>query len=286
MSHGPWIASSFGDLQARYGNYALALVVAVAGIVIARTIKNILVRAVEAQKIDHAIGLRLGRVASFVIVLMGLLSALQVAGVKVTPLLGALGVGGLAVAIAAQEILSNFFAGVIIQVHRPFKVGDQIESLDHQGVVVDIDFRATRIKTFDGVDVHLPNAEVLRHPIGNQTRTRTRRSELSVGVAYDTDLQRAHDVMLLALQEVDTVLDKPVPQVRCEEFGDSSINFKVLYWHEATEKTELNARHDVALAVKSALDAAAIEIPFPQRVHWFPQGIGALPPAESGNDPV
>lgn len=265
---------ALGELQARYGNYALACLVAIVGVVIARVVGRVLTRAVDSRKADHALGVRLGRVASFLIILIGLLSALQVAGVKITPLLGALGVGGLAVAIAAQEILSNFFAGVIIQVHRPFKVGDQIESLDHSGVVVDIDFRTTRIKTFDGVDVHLPNAEVLRHPIGNYTRTRSRRSELAMGVAYDTDLQRAHDVMLLALQDVDSVLAKPEPQVRCDEFADSSIVFRVLFWHEATEREELNAKHHVALALKEALDDAAIEIPFPQRVHWFPQGTG------------
>ncbi|GAA3620440.1 hypothetical protein GCM10022199_26150 [Marihabitans asiaticum] len=227
--------------------------------------------ATRGESDRHAVR-QIGRLLSITLVLIGSLLALDVAGVRIGPMLGALGVGGIAVAIAAQDILQNFLAGLMIQVRRPFVIGDQIWTNDYEGTVVDVDLRATRLVTYDGLNVIIPNASVLREPIVNNTRTPLRRTTLAVGVRYDTDLELARYTLLTAVREVDGVSDRPSAEAFVEEFADSSINFALMYWHSADMATRWRVRTAVAIAVKKALDEAEIEIPFPQRVIWHGDG--------------
>ncbi|MDP5181693.1 mechanosensitive ion channel family protein [Blastococcus sp. BMG 814] len=259
-----------------------ALVVLVLGIVLAAVVRRGMVRAIDREGSRH-VGVVVGRFAGVVIAAVAAVYALDLLGVRIGPLVGALGVGGIAIAFAAQDILQNFIAGVLLQVRRPFRVGEQIGSGDHEGTVEDVNLRTTVLATYDGLVVYLPNAEVLKQPIVNYTRTPLSRTSLTVGLPYDADLERARQVLLTACLDTAEVQASPPPEVWVEEFADSSVNVAVRYWHPADIASRWRVRSAVAVSVKSALDAAGISIPFPQRVLWFPEGTGAGGPAGDGS---
>lgn len=213
-----------------------------------------------------------GRMLAFLIVAAGLVYALSSLEVRIGPLLGALGIGGLALAFALQDIIENFAAGVILQIRRPMRRGDQIFSNDYEGTVLEINLRSTILRTFDGEIVYLPNANVLKNPVINYTARGSRRTNLIVGVDYGADLEQAKSVILSALTKVDGVLDEPAAEAYVHEFGDNSVNLTVFFWHHPEIAELWRIRDAVAIAVKTALDKAGIAIPFPQRTLRFADG--------------
>ena len=246
-----------------------AVVVLVATLVLALAARAVMVRALDRGDSDRYAGRLLGRFLSVVVVAVGLVYALGAVGVRITPLLGALGVGGIALAFALQDVLQNFVAGVLLQVRRPFTIGHEVELGEYQGRVEDVNLRTVIITTYDGLTVYLPSSTVLKNPIVNYTRTPLSRTSLGVGVAYDTDLARAQQVLLEAAADAEGVAAQPGVEVWAEEFADSAIVFAVRYWHDAAIASRWRVRSAVALAVKAALDEAGITIPFPQRTLWL-----------------
>ena len=247
-----------------------SLAVFVGAVLLAMVLRRLLVRAIDREGSRH-IGRIAGRFLSVVVVAVGAVYALDLLGVRIGPLVGALGVGGIAFAFAAQDILQNLIAGVLLQIRHPFRVGEQIGSGDYEGVVEDVNLRTTVLATYDGLVVYLPNAEVLKNPIVNYTRTPFSRTSLTVGLAYDTDLERARTVLREACDRTEGVQASPPPEIWVEEFADSSINLAVRYWHAADIASRWRVRSAVAISVKSAIDAAGMTIPFPQRVLWLPE---------------
>jgi small-conductance mechanosensitive channel len=218
----------------------------------------------------------MGRVFASLVVAVGFVYTLQVLGVRLAPLLGALGIGGLALAFAAQSILENVFASVLLQSRRPFRLGDQIATNEIEGTVEDVNFRTVILRTYAGEKVLIPCSQVLNTPITNFTAKGTRRTTLDVGVAYGTDLGTAQQVLLRAAASVDGVQPQPAPEAWVEQFGESSIDFALRWWHAPDIATMWRVRSGVAMAVKAALDRAGMEIPFPQRT------LGFLPDARLG----
>lgn len=254
-----------------------AAVILAAAIVIARIVRTVLARVLNGGRTDSLLGDLVGRLVSYVVVSFGVVYGLDELGVAIGPLLGALGVVGLALAFAMQSVLENFVAGVLLQVRRPFERGDEIECLDHTGRVVAIDSRTMTLVTPDDETVRLPNAQVIAAPIVNLTRQGRRRTRLDVGVAYGTDLALATRVTTDAVTGVDGVLASPAPVVRAFGFGDSSIDLAVFFWHEPKIAAEWAVRHEAVLAIDAAYKRSGIEIPFPQRVVHLPQGDGGDP---------
>jgi small-conductance mechanosensitive channel len=254
----------------------LAAAVFVGTVLTALILRRLLVRVVDRGDADRSAGRLAGRSLSVLVVALGFVYALSILGVSIGPLVGALGVGGIALAFALQDILQNFVAGVLIQIRRPFRVRDQISSGDFEGTVIDVNLRTTELSTYDGLIVYLPNADVLKTPIVNFTRTPSSRTSLTVGLAYDTDLTRAVDVLITACGFAEGVLENPPPEVWVEEFGDSSINLAVRYWHAADIASRWRVRSAVAVSIKAALDEAGMVIPFPQRTLWFGPGSTTL----------
>ncbi len=263
------------------GRGAVVLVVTA---VLAVVLRAALVRLIDRGDADRHTGRLVGRFLSVLVVVVGVVYAVDLVGVRVGPLLGALGIGGIALAFAAQDILQNFVAGVLLQVRRPFRLGEQVRSGDYEGVVQDINLRTVVLTTYDGTTVYLPNSQVLSAPIVNYTRTPINRSEIAVGLAYDTDLDRAREVLLAACRAADGVVDRPEPEAWVEQFGESSIDVLVRYWHAADVASRWRARNAVALAVKRGLDAAGMTIPFPQRTLWFGPGGTSLQLRQADGD--
>ena len=249
--------------------WLVAAAIAVVGLIAARIVRSLVSRAAGGDDGPGAAAEAVGRVVGLALASFSLVYALGVVGVRLGPLVGALGIGGLALAFAGQSILANFLASVILQLRHPFRRGDQIAVADCEGTVDDINFRTVVLRTFDGQRVMVPCANVLATPIVNHTTLGRRRTTLSVSVAYDTDLDQATKVLREAVQHVDGVLDRPRPEVWVEEFGESGIAVVIRFWHAPDIATLWRVRSAVAVAAKRALDDAAISIPFPQRVLRF-----------------
>lgn len=239
--------------------------IVVVGGLIAWLARSLFVRLLK-DRAGTLVAKLIGRVAAFVVLALALVYALNQVGVSIGPLLGLLGLAGLALALALQDVLANFIAGVMISLKRPFRVGDQIGTADHEGTVEDVSLRVVTLRTFDGVEVFIPNSTVWDEPLRNFTSLGGRRTELAVGVGYATDLDEAQRVLLEAMKGVDGVRDEPAPAAFVHEFGDSSINFAVRFWHDPHVAEEWAVRDELARRIKRDLDRAGIEIPFPQIV--------------------
>jgi small conductance mechanosensitive channel len=244
-------------------------IIVLVALVAARILQALIERGATRADIDRPLVPLLARSVRNAVIFGGLLTAVAALDVQLGPLLGALGIGGLAVAFAAKTILENLFASILLRTRRPIRRGDQISTLDCDGTVEDINLRVVVLRTYDGERLFLPCLEVLGHPIVNHTVNGVRRTTLRVGVAYDTDLDRAAGVLEAAVRQADGVLDDPPVEVRVEQFGESSIDFALRYWHAPDNASLWRVRSDVARSVKRRLDEAGITIPFPQRTVGF-----------------
>jgi small conductance mechanosensitive channel len=256
-------------------DWIVAGAVLVVGIVAGTVLRWLVGRALGRGDSERAATVMVSRVVAWVAVTVALFWSLALLEVRIGPLFGAVGIGGVALAFAAQSIIANFLASIILQIRRPFRRGDQIETNDCEGTVEDVDFRVVRLRTFDGERVMVPCADVLSNPIVNLTTLGRRRTTLEVGVAYDADLEQTRDVLLAAVEGADGVLDRPPAEVWVKEFDDSAITLAVRFWHAPDIASLWRVRSHAAVAVKKALDGAGIEIPFPQRVLSFVTGGGA-----------
>lgn len=244
---------------------ALGVAVAVVGLVVAR----LLVRGAHSGLQRSGAGPiavnLLSRLTAYALYFLALLFGLSVAGVPVGSVLGALAVFGIAIGLAAQEVIGNFIAGLILLWRQPFVAGDQIISGDHEGTVETIDLRVTHLIDYDGELVLIPNHDVFTSPLTNLTRRGSRRSRVVVGVDYDDDHNEAREVLREAVRAVDGVYDDPPPQVLLCELGDSSVNFEIRYWTDPDIATVRAVQDRVLSDAKTALDDAGLTIPWPVR---------------------
>lgn len=247
----------------------IAITVLVASVILARFARRG-IRRLSAQvdlgspAVFHAAA----RISSWLIIFFGFVGAMRVLGIDFLPLMAGLGLAAVIAAVALRPFLENFAAGFTLQLQRPIEIGDHIAVAGVQGEVESLTARTVVIRTMDGTTVHLPNATVLESSIVNLTDRGQRRSEITVGLAYDTDLGAAVSIMAEALRNVPGVNPDPPPEAFIYEFGDSTINARVRFWHDPIIRAGWTVRHAVALAIKAALDTNDIEIAFPQRVLW------------------
>lgn len=250
-------------------DWALAAAILVAGILLGWLLRRLLALVLRRTTFRESVADRVvGRILHAITALVALVYALDVLGVRIGPLLGALGIGGIALALALQPTIQNLFSGLVLHAQRPLRIGDEIVTGEFQGRVVDITSRAVVVLTNSGETVTIPNSVVIDREIVNLVRHGTRRSIVTVGVAYDTDLARARDVLLAAVVGPDGVLHEPAPQVFAGDFADSSVQLDVLVWHAPGDAQRRAVRGTVVEAVHRALGEAGITIPFPQRTIW------------------
>jgi potassium-dependent mechanosensitive channel len=179
----------------------------------------------------------------------------------VTVLAGAFGVG---IGFGLQNIVNNFISGLILLYERPIQIGDTVEVGSLTGEVKRIGIRSSTLRTFQGAEVIVPNANLIAEQVVNWTLSdRQRRIELPVGVAYGTDPQRVLAILLDVAKASSEVLEDPPPLALFRGFGDSALNFELRVWTGLATYLEVHSR--IAIAVNAALREAAIEIPFPQR---------------------
>ncbi len=253
-------------------NIVIALVVLVVAWFIARFASNLAEKTLDRFSKNRQIN-NLATTATRIAILGGgLFAALAVLGLNgvVASLLAGVGVVGIALGFAFQDIASNFMSSVLLAVSRPYKVGDLIRTTDFFGIVERTDLRTTHIRTLDGELVLIPNKDVYNNPLTNLTETPDRRVEIAVGVGYDDDLRTAKEACTTALENLEMRnADKPV-QIFFTGFGGSSIDFEARFWVQVSGQAEfLNARSEAIIAIKEAIDEAGLNIPFPIRTLDF-----------------
>jgi len=204
----------------------------------------------------------LEKVVFYGIVVLGVIASLAPLGLSLTGLIVTGGILGIIIGFAAQTTISNFLAGILLFIDRPFKVGDPVSIGSASGVVTEISILSTKVRTWDGYVVRMPNQDVFTATISNYSRNVARRITIQVGIAYGSDIAKAKEAIMKALEEHPYVLVKPAPDVFVDSFGDSAIILNVRAW--APNKVWFATRMELPDIIKKALDEAGIEIPFPQ----------------------
>ena len=190
-------------------------------------------------------------------------------GLDLGDIIATLGIGSVAIGFAFQDIVKNFLAGIILLVEEPFRIGDEVEINDYQGKIENISIRTTQIRTYQGEKVLLPNATVFTNAVKVNTAYDTRRTDLGVGVDYNTPLSEAADILNRTIRRVEGVVDNPSPEIDLVNFGDSSIDFVVRYWSDPKQKEVRHVQTRAIIAIKKAFDEADINIPYPIRTLYY-----------------
>jgi len=218
------------------------------------------------------IALVFGRLAGWVILTLGVLVALTVVFPTLTAasLFGALGVSGVAIGFAFKDIFQNLLAGLLILITRPFRIGDQIVSGEHEGTVEDIQVRATLLRTYDNRRVVIPNSELYTNRVIVNTAYDRRRLAVTVGIGYGDDIAQAKRIILDTLAGVEEIRRDPAPTVLVRELADFSVNLEVRYWIDPPIRREVVESQDRVLeSLKPALIAAGIDLPLPTQQVLF-----------------
>lgn len=254
---------------------AAAVAVVVASSFAARWVEKLVLSVLERMTDNQPISHLLAKIASVATRIVGLFIALGLLQLDktVTSLLAGVGVIGLALGFAFQDIAANFMSGIFMAIKRPFEPGDLVEVAGRKAVVESVDLRATVVTTLDGLWIQVPNKDVFQNPIINYTKTSSRRMDLAVGVGYGDDLVKAREVAIEAVQGVPGRDPDRDVELFYDGFGDSSINFELRVWLESSSQSDYRrARSEAVIAIKQAFDRANITIPFPIRTLDFGAG--------------
>ena len=210
-------------------------------------------------------------IANYVMVLIGLLIGASILGVglsNLTLIVSALGVG---IGFGLQNVVNNFVSGFILIFERSVQIGDTIQLGDLQGKIVHIGLRASQLRTFSGSEVIIPNGDLISNRLTNWTMSdRRRRYDVAIGVAYDSDQKRVHEVLRRIVERDTEILKDPKPAVVLEGFGDSALNYRLYFWVDDID-TGVDAVDRINTEIVRVFAEERIEIPFPQRdVHLRP----------------
>lgn len=266
------LTETFQNAVLSLPNIIAAVVTFVVMLLVAGLAAKAVQRASQRRGIRTEPTLLLSRATRWVIIAIGIVWALEQINFNVTGFVAALGILGFTIGFAMQDISKNFVAGILLLWQQPFNIEDVISVAGYTGKVTDVSIRATELRTFDGLQVLIPNAEVYTSPITNFTKVSVRRIELRIGVSYATDLEQATRVALEAVSALPDVLgDDLAPSVVFDKFGDSSMDFALYYWINTAVTSFPLAQDQGVKAVKTAFDREGIEIPFPVRTMIMPQ---------------
>ncbi len=250
----------------------IAIVVYLAFHFSARGVRRVIAHFTESRRKHRNVGLVLGRLAEGGIMFLGVLVALVIAIPSFQPaqLIQLLGISGVAIGFAFRDILQNFLAGILILLTEPFRIGDQIVVNSFEGTVEEIQTRATTIRTYDGRRVVIPNSNLFTESVIVNTAFENRRLQYDIGIGYGDDIAHAQDVIRKALTTVHGVMTDPPPEALVVDLAGSSVNIRARWWVDPPRRADVVASIDDALrAIKAALVAEGIDLPFPTRQILF-----------------
>ena len=264
------IWSAIKGFGATYGLRIVgALVIFIIGRWVAKGIAKLVKRLMSKGDVDPMLVGFVRNLVYFLILVFVILAALSNLGIQTTSFVAILGAAGLAVALSLQGMLSNFGAGVLLIVFKPFRVGDFVEAGGTMGIVEKVSIFNTWLRTPDNKQVIAPNSGVIGGNITNYSAKDTRRVDLVFGVSYEDDMRRVKEEIWSILNADERVLKDPAPTVAVLSLGDSSVDFAVRPWVKTTDYWSVY--FDLNERIKARFDEKGITIPFPQRdVHMFP----------------
>ncbi len=245
---------------------ALAILLFTILFFVANQSKRIVNNNLTKRMDDPLLARFLARMVKTAIVIIALLIVMRIVGLTdvAAGLLTGASVSAIVVGFAFKDIGENLLAGIMLAFNRPFRVGDTVELDGHTGTVVALDMRVTRIKTFDGKDVYIPNASVIKNPVVNFTIDGFLRQEFDIGLDYGEDVSKAKSIILDTLQNINGLLKKDkAPNVIIGSLGTSTLNLTVQYWLDTFDKNVSGAQVKVEAVSKviKALDDAGFYLP-------------------------
>ncbi|MEJ2160038.1 MAG: mechanosensitive ion channel [Chromatiales bacterium] len=267
----PWLQ----ELGLTWGLIVLkAVAIFFFGRIAAKVISNLIDRIMKRANMDDMLRKFLRNIVFAVLMIFVVIATISSVGIQTASLVAVLGAAGLAIGLALQGSLSNFAAGVLMIIFRPYKLGDYVCVADTEGFVEEVDVFTTTLRMPDKTKIIIPNGQIMDGKIVNYMDADTRRLDMEVGIGYHDDIDQAKQVLMDAITASEYVLDDPVPKVTVSSLGDSSVNIAMRPWVKAEDY--MRASHDVTERIKKALDRAGISIPFPQRdVHMYTHGPSA-----------
>lgn len=235
---------------------------------LSKVFKKVVIKLLGKQRNHQNLIKVFQRVGAALIFFIGFMIAMVVAIPGFTPakLIGALGIGSVAIGFAFKDIFQNLLSGILLLLSEPFRIGDQIVSGSFEGTVEDIKIRATTIRTYDGRQVVIPNSDLYTSALTVNTAYKQRRLQLAVGIGYADDIEQAKAQIIQALTRANTVSTLAAPSVIATNLGDSTVDLIVRWFIEdGTQANKVASIDQVLIEVKKALDSAGIDMPFPVR---------------------
>ena len=242
-----------------------AIIIFLVTLYVAKLAFRLVGATLERRQVDPELKLLFARIAQISVIILGTIWSLSAVDFNVTAFVAGLGIAGFTIGFALKDIAENFVAGILLLLQQPFDIGDAVEAGGYSGTVKSIEIRSTTLQTWDGLPVLIPNAQIYSNPITNFSKVSQRRINLDVGVAYDTDLQKADDIMLEVVKRLPGIKDDPAPFVVFNQFADSAINATLYFWIDVSEAGYFGSLDAVVKGIKEAFEREGIEIPFPIR---------------------
>ena len=266
------LSAWYDEIVLQTPNIILALLVVIAFYWISRIVRPWLYRIVRRFVKQESIRDLIVTSFSLLIISFGFLIALSVLNLDtfLKSLLAGAGVAGLAVGLALQTTLSNTFSGITLALKDNINIGDWVETNGYTGRVIEINLRNTKIREADNNIIVIPNKNVLENPFKNHSLTNRIKVTIKCGVTYKADLEHVKEIVTTTITTLFPPAETEIIDFHYLEFGDSSINFQVRFWVDATEQlAALEAKSKAIIAVKKVLDENGIEIPFPIRTVYM-----------------
>lgn len=236
------------------------LLMLIIGIPVIKLVLKIISRLIK-DKLSLQSEVLIGRTVKYVLYLILLVMVLNEFGFKISALLGAAGIFGVAIGFASQTSVSNIISGIFLISEKPFMIGDVVEVAGNLGSIESIDLLSIKLKTFDGRYVRIPNETMIKNDVTNLTRFDIRRAQFVVGVAYKEDVRKVLEILKDIAENMPDALKDPAPLIQLDGFGDSSIDINFGVWTATSNVIDMKTQ--LMLAVKERFDKEGIEIPFP-----------------------
>ncbi len=242
------------------------LLIVVVSFVLGGIASRAVTRVLASREVAHGARFALAKIARYVVVLVGTAIAVMSVGIRLEALLAASTVVLVGIGFGLQNIAQNFVSGLILLIERPVTRGDFVQIGQAFGSIVDVGLRATHVVTRDEVTIIVPNSELITGQVINHSVPTTNlRIAVRVGVAYGTDPAHVTRLLLEIARADHDLLAEPAPEVRFDDFGESSLLFSLLVWIP-NPREDLRIASRLRFAIEAAFRSAGVEIPFPQRV--------------------
>ncbi len=263
------IVAKIWELLTIYGlKVVAAIAVLIVGRWVAKGLSGVAEKIMNKRQVDPTIVSFVAHLIYIALLIFVVLAALGQLGIQTTSFIAVIGAAGLAIGLALQGSLSNFAAGFLMIIFRPFKVGEFIEGAGVAGTVEKIQIFTTQLKTPDNKTIIIPNAKLSGDNIVNFSAKGTRRVDMVFGIGYGDDMDKARNIITDVIDNDPRVLKDPPPKIAVLALGDSSVDFAVRPWVNVLDYWDL--WFDVTETIKKRFDAEGVSIPFPQRdVHLY-----------------